>query len=98
MIMRELGDTLGLPPRRITALVDRLEEDGLVRRSPHASDRRACVIDLTSHGHDVASRMSEQYVARAARLFVRLSVADQQELLRLLDLMDAELTHDRPAE
>jgi len=38
--MADLADTLSVTPRNITALVDGLEAESLVRRSPHPTDRR----------------------------------------------------------
>jgi DNA-binding MarR family transcriptional regulator len=49
-MMRTLADELGLSPRNMTALVDSLEAEGLVRRKPHPTDRRATVIELTEDG------------------------------------------------
>ena len=49
-MMRTLADELGLSPRNMTALVDSLEVEGLVRRQPHPTDRRATVVELTEDG------------------------------------------------
>src|SRR4051812_10246420 len=43
-IMSDLSEELGVTARNVTALVDALEEEKLVRRVPHATDRRATVI------------------------------------------------------
>lgn len=53
-MMRALADELGLSPRNMTALVDSLEAEGLVRRKPHPTDRRATVVELTESGDAVA--------------------------------------------
>ena len=53
-MMRTLADELGLSPRNMTALVDSLEAEGLVRRKPHPTDRRATVVELTEDGTAVA--------------------------------------------
>lgn len=45
-LSRELGLTIGAASK----LVDRLERDGLARRSPHPSDRRSSVVSLTDSG------------------------------------------------
>ncbi|HEY9242735.1 MAG TPA: MarR family transcriptional regulator, partial [Streptosporangiaceae bacterium] len=49
-IMRNLGDQLGVSPRNMTAMVDALEEAGLVVRQPHPTDRRATLVELTPSG------------------------------------------------
>ncbi len=53
-MMRTLADELGLSPRNMTALVDSLEGEGLVRRKPHPTDRRATVVELTEIGDEAA--------------------------------------------
>jgi DNA-binding MarR family transcriptional regulator len=42
VIARELG----LTPPTVTALIDRLETHGLVRRTPHPTDRRVTLVEL----------------------------------------------------
>lgn len=50
---KELADDLGLTSGAGTALVDRLERQGIAQRSPHPQDRRRCLVRLTSRGQDV---------------------------------------------
>jgi DNA-binding MarR family transcriptional regulator len=47
----ELGALLGLNTSSITALLDRMEANNIARRSPHPTDRRRTVVQLTDHGH-----------------------------------------------
>ncbi len=46
----DIADLLGSAPRTITEAIDGLERDGLVRRAPHATDRRAKLITITDDG------------------------------------------------
>ncbi|MEM9789146.1 MAG: MarR family transcriptional regulator [Planctomycetota bacterium] len=43
---KALGQHLGLTSGSMTALMDRLESKGLVRRSPHPEDRRAVLVHI----------------------------------------------------
>jgi DNA-binding MarR family transcriptional regulator len=54
--MRALAQRLGYDPSNLTTVVDRLERDGLLERSPHASDRRVTEVRLTVRGRDVRDR------------------------------------------
>src|SRR5688500_15195437 len=45
--MADLAAGLGVTPRNITALVDGLEVEDLVRRVAHPSDRRITMVELT---------------------------------------------------
>src|SRR5436189_41998 len=49
----DLGTDLGITSGASTALVDRLERQGIAERYAHPSDRRRVVVRLTSKGHDV---------------------------------------------
>ena len=58
-----LGQLLGLTPSTMTGLVDRLEEQGFLRREAHPSDRRATVLRLTRKGETAFRREVEFYRA-----------------------------------
>jgi DNA-binding MarR family transcriptional regulator len=48
--MRVMGERLQLHPTSVTNIVDRLEADGLAKRSPHPTDRRTTLVSLTPDG------------------------------------------------
>jgi DNA-binding MarR family transcriptional regulator len=87
IIMSDLGEELGVTPRNVTKLVDELEVEGLVRRLPHPSDRRATLIELTERGREKIAEGYTEYVAATSELFSVLSEEDQWELIRLMDLL-----------
>ncbi len=82
--MTSISDELGVTRRNVTALVDALEEEGLVRRKPHPTDRRATVIEMTVEGARTMDRMYDEHRAEVAALFRVLSKEDRRELIRLL--------------
>jgi DNA-binding MarR family transcriptional regulator len=84
-IMSELSEELGVTARNVTALVDALEEEGLVRRVPHATDRRATVIELTAAGTRYGRQMhSGRHMDAIAELFRELTQPEQQQLLEVI--------------
>ena len=83
-IMSSISDELGVTRRNVTALVDALEEEGLVQRKPHPTDRRATIIELTEQGFETTKNMYEEHRAAVADLFADLSEEDRGELTRLL--------------
>src|SRR3954471_13801980 len=85
--MSDLGDALGVTPRNITTLVDALEQEGLVTRRPHPTDRRVTLIELTPRAAGCSAALWSERLAAASELFTSLSEADQRELLRLLLLL-----------
>src|SRR5580658_6758294 len=61
VLMRALSDALGVSPRTVTGLVDSLEADGWVTRSPHPADRRATIISLTPASEVTLTRLTDSY-------------------------------------
>jgi DNA-binding MarR family transcriptional regulator len=86
-IMSGLSDELGVTPRNVTTLVDGLEAEGLVRRMPHPTDRRATVVEITPRGAEMACSLYASHMEKIAELFRDLPAADQRELLRLMETL-----------
>lgn len=57
--MSLLGQRLQVHQTSVTNAVDRLEAAAYVKRSPHPSDRRATIIELTESGRELAEKASE---------------------------------------
>lgn len=83
-MMRALADDLGLTPRNMTALVDALEGERLVRRVAHPTDRRATLIELTPQGYDAAEESLEPRLKELGDLFDDLSPTEQSRLAPIL--------------
>jgi DNA-binding MarR family transcriptional regulator len=49
-----ISKTLRIPPATVTNIIDRLEDEKLVRRVPHASDARTTLAVITPRGKRVA--------------------------------------------
>ncbi len=49
----EAGRSLGVRSSTMTGLSDRLEQDKLIRRHPHPTDRRLLLLKATPRGHKV---------------------------------------------
>jgi DNA-binding MarR family transcriptional regulator len=81
--MADLAEALDTTPRNVTAIVDALEADGLVRRTPHATDRRVTLVELTCDRDRVAEQFG-RYLSSVEELFANLDQADRRTLLRLL--------------
>lgn len=61
--MRVMGERLQLHPTSVTNIVDRLEADGLVRRTPHPTDRRATLVGITDAGTAVLEKATGSVTA-----------------------------------
>lgn len=84
-IMSELKEELGVTATNITALIDALEDDGLVARRAHPTDRRATVIELTSKAKGELALGCGAYKDRVAELFSDLSESECREFTRTLE-------------
>jgi DNA-binding MarR family transcriptional regulator len=62
----ELAADLGLSSGASTALVDRLERQGIAERYPHPSDRRRTLVRLTARGDDII-RVSREWLLTSFR-------------------------------
>ena len=88
--MAELAQHLAVTPRNVTALVDGLEGEGYLERTPHPTDRRATLIRLSSSGDDLAARF-ETYSGELLALFETLTRDDQRTLARILGQLLEEI-------
>jgi DNA-binding MarR family transcriptional regulator len=83
MSMGELAAALAIDPPNATVLVDDLEAQGLVRRRPHPTDRRAKVVEATRKGKDMARR-ADMILATPPAALEDLGAEDLETLRRIL--------------
>jgi DNA-binding MarR family transcriptional regulator len=88
MRMGDLAARFEVAPRSATSMVDSLEELNLVERRADPTDRRSVLVGLTPDGLALMDRIGELRRASAQALFVRLTPAQQQQLLDLLSVLN----------
>jgi DNA-binding MarR family transcriptional regulator len=81
--MGELAKFLACDSSNVTAITDRLEERGLVRRTAADHDRRVKLLVLTDEGEQVRRAITER-LAEPPPPIAALSVSDQKALLEIL--------------
>ncbi|WP_394940096.1 MarR family winged helix-turn-helix transcriptional regulator [Psychromicrobium sp. YIM B11713] len=81
--MNKASALLQVHPTSVTNAVDRLERDGLVKRSPHPTDGRATLITLSPAGKTLAKRAT---AALNEEIFSQSGFADDdvQTLIKVL--------------
>jgi DNA-binding MarR family transcriptional regulator len=84
MRLSDLSHHLHIAPRSATEVVDALEAQALVIRSPDPADRRAVLLTLTSAGADVATQLGAARQTEAETFFARLTEADRTTLAGIL--------------
>ena len=84
LTMSELSRRLLVSNGNTTTVVDRLELDGLVTRTPSAADRRVTHVALTEAGRRHFDELAAEHEARLDSLFAGVSAADVDALEELL--------------
>jgi DNA-binding MarR family transcriptional regulator len=76
-----ISKTLRIPPATVTNIIDRLEDDGLVRRVPHPSDARTTLAEITPRGRKLAMEATRDL---NGTVYERIGLSEQQRN-RLVD-------------
>jgi DNA-binding MarR family transcriptional regulator len=78
----KIGERLQVHRTSVTNIVDKLEADGLVRRVPHADDRRATLAEITDSGRATAAEATA--ALNAAAFGIDALGDDEQEAVTAL--------------
>ncbi|QNA93840.1 MULTISPECIES: MarR family winged helix-turn-helix transcriptional regulator [unclassified Microbacterium] len=78
-------------PRNITGLVDALEATGHVRRTPHPSDRRAVLVELTASASETMAQMQKEHTDLNATLLAAVAPEDRDAVERGVSAIAAHL-------
>lgn len=90
MRLGDLGRRLGISPSTLTRNLERLEERGLISRSPDPGDSRATAAALTEAGRRAAARVVRQDAAFARSVLERLDPSRRAAAIEALtDLLAA---------
>ena len=84
MKMSDLSRMLLVSNGNATAVVDRLEKDGLAQRVPSPDDRRAILVSLTEEGR---TRFAEQAGAHAREIDQLFGNLDDEDMDKLRDII-----------
>ena len=89
--LKDLGERLFIQPPSVTAVVDRLERQGLVKRSGSKADLRVRCVRLTSPGRKLLAEVLEGHAEQIENLFRGLSAAERATLQNLLGKFEEHL-------
>jgi DNA-binding MarR family transcriptional regulator len=84
----ELAEHEKVQPPSMTRVIAVLEERGLVRREPHATDRRQVVLTVTNEGRDVVQRVRRRREAWLAQRMQELTPDERQILLAAAPILE----------
>jgi DNA-binding MarR family transcriptional regulator len=86
-----LAERLGVPPSRMVAKVDGLEEAGLIERRTDPDDRRVRGLHLTPKGRKVLERATRVAVEYEGQLCSELDREEREQLIDLLQKLQPGL-------
>ena len=95
---KELSERLGVSTARVAALLVRLEGQGLLVRSPDATDNRQTVVTLTEQGADRIRERWDQALGRIADLLSRLGPEDAAAYVRIQKRLASYMAEAAPSE
>ncbi|WP_323037607.1 MarR family transcriptional regulator [Pararhodobacter sp.] len=84
LTMSELSRALLVSNGNATAIVDRLEREGLVLRVPMETDRRIVQVTLTEDGKQAFERMAADHENEVGKLLGNLDAQDLDQLRTIL--------------
>lgn len=85
MTMSELGERIPLSRAAVTALTDRLERMGYLRRTPDDQDRRRTLLTLTRRPYEVLSPMMEPFSDDINEVAARMTDEEWRTVVAFLD-------------
>ena len=85
----KMGPRLMIHPTSVTNIIDRLEQQGLVRRLPHPTDGRTTLAEITDEGRRLAKRATRA-VNEAAFGLGGLSQSDLRQLMSIITKLRLE--------
>ena len=80
----EFSNALMLTSSGTTKRLDRLEQAGMIARTPDPEDRRGTLITLTAAGREMLDRATEAHLENERRLLDALTDAERRRLADLL--------------
>ena len=81
---QEIGEALSIQRPNLVALIDEMEERGIVCRQPHPADRRSHALYLTDEGAVLLTKLRQVHQAHERRLNALFTADERRSLLEEL--------------
>jgi DNA-binding MarR family transcriptional regulator len=89
LTQNEIRDEMNVTAANVTYLIDGLEKEGLVRRSPNPADRRATFVELTDEGRGVCEVLVPAMARFMDEMSRGFSETEKQTFLEFLERFNA---------
>lgn len=94
MSQRDLTERLEIKPGSASEVLGKLEESGLIVRTPSESDRRTFILRLTDEGRAAAEEYQRARMERHRRMFSCLSTGEKEDLICLLSKLNSHMDRE----
>lgn len=84
-----LAEIEGVNPTMLSRIVAKLDDAGLLRRTPDPADRRAAHVEVTEHGRELHLRMRAERTRLLVDRLADLTVDHRDHLLAALPAIEA---------
>lgn len=92
----DISKEMHISTARVSAIINKLEERGLVTRQTSQTDARKTMIALTKKGEDLVKEMEESLIHSTMYLIDTVGMDDLIEFLRIADnIKNAMLSYDQ---
>lgn len=88
---RAIADALIVTSSTVTGLLDSLEKRGLIRRTPHPSDRRMLLIEITDAGRMLMQDLGQPLVRSEMEWMSCLTSEEHEQLIKQLGRIQSHL-------
>jgi len=83
--MKDLAKKMGVTTGTLTVMIDRLEQQGLLKRTPHETDRRSFLIALTEKGQKLFVEHHQYHLHLTEEITATLSKEEQAQFSTVLE-------------
>lgn len=87
--LSELAESEGINPTMLSRIIAGMVQDGLLRRSSDAGDRRAAWVEITAAGRKLAERMRRERTRAVDDALETLTEAERRHIERALPALEA---------
>lgn len=92
--LADLVRRLNLDKGWVSRAVEGMTQDGLLRKTPSPTDRRAVIISMTEAGERLAGDISGTLDSQSDRVMRRIPAAEQENVCRALALLEQALQEE----
>ncbi len=89
---KRLAELTEIDPMSLVRILDRMEADGFVQRSPDPDDRRARSLRITEKARPILEQIFALAAATRAEALAELTDAERTQLVELLERVHASLS------